>query len=430
MKNLNTNIPQYNYTITKYNAINQPTVVDKISVEQVLETIKNGDSNLPLIERARGFGKGSTQYNKIKEYELPTFRFNFDYKNNYAVDKNITGSTGLIYIDVDGADTVPESEYVYAKWKSLSNTGFGILVKVDNLTPTNYKYVYNELSEVIGIKSDRGARKVSQQTVLSYDSNLYHNSDSITYTYIEKENEIKIEEKLKKVSFDNTIKGKRGLLTNDTFYKNEGNVTYRCDNINDYFKDEYTDIPFLVFPDEKEKICQPYIPNSIPEGLRHNTMLSVLSNRAALNPHCDEEYLISISEDVLYKMEKKIPKHGVNRIIKYVIKMKDEGELRMYLNKEKRFLFNKKMKISRQEIYKIVGSEMGKIRRNKTETKIYQIIESWDFEANGKITGEKVAKISKNSLTTIKRYWSDFKDYVKDLNTSNKHDFKLQDKPS
>ena len=159
-------------------------------------------------------------------------------------------------------------------------------------------------------------------------------------------------------------------------------------------------------------------------------MLSVLSNRAALNPHCDEEYLISISEDVLYKMEKKIPKHGVNRIIKYVIKMKDEGELRMYLNKEKRFLFNKKMKISRQEIYKIVGSEMGKIRRNKTETKIYQIIESWDFEANGKITGEKVAKISKNSLTTIKRYWSDFKDYVKDLNTSNKHDFKLQDKPS
>lgn len=425
MKNLNINITKNNYTITKYNAIKQPTVVDRIPVEQVLETIKNGDSNLPLIERARAFGKGNTQYSKIKEYELPTYRFNFDYKNNYAVDKNITGSTGLIYIDVDGADTVPESEYVYAKWKSLSNTGFGILVKVDNLSPTNYKYVYNELSEMIGFKSDPGARKVSQQTVLSYDSNLYHNSDSITYTYIEKENEIKIEEKLKKVSFDNTKEEKRGLQTNDTFYKNEGNVTYRCDNINDYFKDEFADVPFLVYPDEKEKICQPFIPNSIPEGMRHNTMLTVLSNRAALNTHCDKEYLISISEDVLYKMEKKIPKQDVNRIITYVLKLRDDGELRMYFNKEKRFLFNTEMKISRKDIYKIVGREMGKIRRNKTETKIYQAIESWDFETDGKIIRKKVAEKTVLSIKTIQRYWETFKDFVRDLNASNKHIYKL-----
>ena len=61
MKNLNINITKNNYTITKYNAIKQPTVVDRIPVEQVLETIKNGDSNLPLIERARAFGKGNTQ---------------------------------------------------------------------------------------------------------------------------------------------------------------------------------------------------------------------------------------------------------------------------------------------------------------------------------------------------------------------------------
>jgi hypothetical protein len=34
--------------------------------------------------------------------------------------------------------------------------------------------VYNELSQLIGVTIDTGARKATQQTVLSYDPNLYH----------------------------------------------------------------------------------------------------------------------------------------------------------------------------------------------------------------------------------------------------------------
>nr|WP_314834550.1 hypothetical protein [uncultured Flavobacterium sp.] len=406
------------FRVNTFLGIKKSKVQDLIPVEEILRTIKNGDSHLSLIEKARKIGKGNDGYVYIKTYKLPTCRFNFQYRDK-AVNKNIICSTGLIYIDVDGADTVPDSEYVFAKWKSLSNTGFGILVKVENLTQTNFEETYNQLSEVIGIKSDPGARSPNQQNVLSYDSNLYYNPNSITYTCIEKE-------EIKKVSYSNIIKEKERISSNDTFFKNEDNASYRDNNIDEYFKGEFADVPFLVFPDEKTKICQPFPAfKTIEEGQRNWRMLSYLSMHAILNLNCDKEYLLLKSYDMNYWMRPMLPKHEVSSIITNVLKKRKEGSLEMYFNKEKRILFNPKFKFSREEKRQITGREMGNIRSDKTSQLIYDTIESWDFEANGKITGEKVAELSKKSLTTIKRYWSKFKDYVKDLNTSNKHDLKL-----
>lgn len=407
------------FRVNTFLGIKKPTVQDLISVEKILETIKKGDSHLQLIEKARKIGKGNDGYDDIKTYKLPTCRFNFQYKD-YAVDDNIVAPTGLIYLDADDTDVIPDSNYVFAKWKSLSNTGFAVLVKVENLTKSNHENVYNELSEIIGIKSDAGARKANQQNVLSYDTNLYHNPDSLTYTYIEKE-------EIKKVSFNNIIKEKISISSNEPFFKNEDNAVFRDNNIDEYFKGEFADVPFRVFSDEKTKICQPFIPfkTIIKEGQRNNSMLSFLTMHASLNLNCDREYLLEMSNHMNYKMHPKLPKSEVNSIIRNVLKKLDEGRLEMYLNKERRILFNPNMKFSREEKRQITGREIGNIRRNKTEIKIYQTIENWDFEANGKITREKVAKISEKSLTTIKRYWSEFKDYVKDLNTSNKHDFQF-----
>lgn len=412
------------FRVNTFLGIKKSKVQDLISVEEILRTIKNGDSHLSLIEEARKIGKGNDGYVYIKTYKLPTCRFNFQYKD-YAIDNNIVAPTGLIYLDADETDIIPDSEYVFAKWRSLSNTGYGILVKVENLTLTNFEETYNQLSKVIGIKSDKGARKPNQQNVLSYDSNLYYNPDSNTYTCIEKE-------EIKKVSFSNIKKGKICISSNDTFFKNEDNASYRDNNIDEYFKGEFADAPFLVFSDEKTKICQPFIPYKtiIKEGQRNNTMLSFLTMHASLNLNCDRDYLMEMSNHLNYKMHPKLPKSEVNSIIRNVLKKRDEGRLEMYLNKERRILFNPKIKFSSEEKRQITGREIGKIRSDKTSQLIYDSIESWDFEANGKITGEKVANLSDKSLTTIKRYWSKFKDYVKDLNTSNKHLYSTKDKPS
>jgi hypothetical protein len=446
MHNLNTYLPQNTYPVSNVNfrietpknessspeiskksefrvntflGIKKPTVQDLISVEEILEIIKNGNEYLPIIEKARKIGKGNEGYGYIKTYKLPTVRFNFQYRD-YGRDDNIVAPTGLIYLDADDTDTIPDSNYVFAKWKSLSNTGYGVLVKVENLTKANHQNVYNELSEIIGIKSDAGARKANQQNVLSYDTNLYHNPDSLSYTYIEKE-------EIKKVSFSNIIKRNIRIPSNEPFLKNEDKAENRDDNIDDYFTGEFADVPFLVFPDEKTKICQPFIPfRAIEEGRRNNSMLSFLSMHAKLNEDCDKEYLIQMSYYMNNKMNPKLPKHEVNSIIRNVLKKRDEGSLEMYYNRERRILINPNMNFTKEERRQITGREIGNFRKVKTSLLINQTIEDWDFEANGKITREKVAEKSGKSLGTIKRYWVNFKDFVRVLNT----DYNLRDKPS
>ena len=168
------------FQITHYANVKDPKVQDVVSLESVLQIIKNGDANLPLIQSARLVGKSSHLYDTIKTSSLPTFRFNFLFDES-AANNNITEPTGLIYLDCDNTDTVPDSPYILAKWKSLSNIGFGILIKVNGLTLENYTDTYNHLSELTGIFSDSGARKATQQTVLSHDPNLYYNPDSLLY---------------------------------------------------------------------------------------------------------------------------------------------------------------------------------------------------------------------------------------------------------
>jgi hypothetical protein len=72
-----------------------------------------------------------------------------------------------------------------------------------------------------------------------------------------------------------------------------------------------------------------------------------------------------------------------------------------------------------------VNVELGKMKSSKTQNKIYQIIENWDFENDGDIMQKKVALKADSSLTTIKRYWHFFKEFVVEVS----NDFKLkQDK--
>lgn len=393
------------YQITQYEAMNKPKVQKTVSIDAIFETIKNGNEYLSLIEKARQFGKGNKDYDYIKTNQLPTFRFNFLFRD-YAKNSNITVPTGLLYLDADNIETIPDNEYVFAKWKSLSNLGYGILVKIDNLTQMNFADAYNQLSKVLGIATDDGARKATQQTVLSFDSELYCNSNSKVYNYQE----------LKKVSLGIKLKKeKEGIVVNDTFSEKLKYDSIIYDNISDYFTGENAEIPFLVFTDEKTRICKPFIPNTIKEGSRNSTMFSFLSNISLLNPNCGKGLLITFSYYINGRMKTKLSEYEVGKIIDNVLKMRADGELQMYLNKERRILFNPNLELTKQEKQQITGQEVGKVRRDATQMKIYKTLENWDFKTNGKITQKKVALISGFSIITIKRYWDEFKGFIKCL---------------
>ncbi|GAB1857344.1 hypothetical protein MHTCC0001_21800 [Flavobacteriaceae bacterium MHTCC 0001] len=416
------------YNISNFKNCKTPKVSNTCDVTQIIDTIKNGNDKLPLIQAARAYDKSSKEYEVIKTELLPTFRFNFHF-SDYALNANITASTGLIYLDVDNVMDIPDNGFIYAKWKSLSTTGYGILVKTYNVTQDNFKDTYDHLGELLDINLDDNARKATQQTILSYDPNLYFNPNSITYSAVTVTNKTIVTNDnfndIKKVPSTYILKKeKEGMGVNGTIYEHTSNTidtTYnsklRFNNISDYFIDNDDD--YQVFED-KIKICDPYIPRITNEGKRNDRMYYVLTQSKLLNPHLEYKSLKGLANTINKRMFPRLPDNEIYSIINSVLKGFENGTLEMYYNRERRFLFNPKIKLSHREKMNIINPYNGKLKSEKTKQRIYGTIENWDFSLSGKITQIKIAELSGMSKRTVKRYWNEFKKYVKELNETNK----------
>src|SRR5690606_29434466 len=95
--------------------------------------------------------------------------------------------TGYLYIDVDGClDIDLYSPYISAYWKSLSGTGYSIVVAVKGLTKKNYKEATLEVSEVLDLPIDKGAISIDRLTCISYDPDAYYNPNAEVYTITSK----------------------------------------------------------------------------------------------------------------------------------------------------------------------------------------------------------------------------------------------------
>ena len=398
------------FWVNHFKNCKSPQVLGEITIEEVLNKIKHGDENLLLIKNARDYGKGHEQYDEIKKLHLPTFRFNFLFEV-YANNENAVNATGLIYIDVDDNIEIPHSDYIYAKWRSLSNTGYGILVKVDNLTLDNFKDVYASLGMILGVKVDDGARRATQQNVLSYDSSLYCNTDSRVYEYKHSEK-----------ASPNIIKRKKeGIVVNDASV-HQSRIKERIDNSFEYFVGENSDKEFLYF-ENKIKICAPFMPwNGVNKGNRNNLLFRLLSQFALLNPELGKDYLIAKSNYFNKKMYPNLTSREIYLIISSVLEKRKEGTLEMFYNKERLILFNPNKQLTKSEKCQITGALVGGKKSKKTQQAIYEILENWDFEELDQITQISVIRILKFSRSKVQRHWFHFKEYVEDLNNENKRE--------
>ncbi len=398
------------FLIDSFKSGKSPYIKQTIAINNIFNIIKSGNGNKDLINEARSFGKYTKEYDNIKMNLLPSVRFNFNFDTK-AADKNIKAATGLIYLDVDDVDLIDNTNpYIFASWKSLSSTGYGILVKIDGLTLDNFSTNYLELSSILGIKSDIGAKKATQQTILSYDEHIYINNSSLGY-------------KAKgKVSFTdikaNEVQEKeeKHISVNDTFLDYTG--TTRFNNINEYFED---DTPYIVFSGAKENMTIPFIPKSII-GNRTNNMFAYLSQIALLNTNSNFNFIKAVANTFNKNCHPKLSEEKVISIVNNVIKKKSTNELLVNKNRQRRIIFNPKIKMDKKEKQKIIAVEVGQVRTEKTKQEIYNIIENWNFTENGKINQNKIAAISGKGIATIKRYWNDFKSYVKELNSDNQKD--------
>lgn len=67
----------------------------------------------------------------------------------------------------------------------------------------------------------------------------------------------------------------------------------------------------------------------------------------------------------------------------------------------------------------LANKRIGEIRTENTRQSIKDCIENWDFNNDGKITQLALAKKIGKGKATLNRYWSEFKNQVKTLNTEN-----------
>lgn len=398
------------YKVTKYLNSKSYTPIEECSIQGVFRTIKTEGHHTPIIHTLRLYEKGSDTYDLIKDNTIPTYRFNF-LTNGNASNSNISEPTGLIYLDVDSVESIEKNPYIYSYWKSPSKTGYAVLVKVNGLTLDNFKQSYDYVGRVIGVKPDPCARKAIQQTCLSYDPNLYHNEESLT---IDLSKEITT---LKKGVIPSIHREERkDIGRNDTFLKSG----IRFNNLDEYFQGEYKSAKYRVFKD-KVSVCNPIMPKDTPVGKRHTLFYTYMTQVAVLNYlSISLKYLQSLATSVNNGLDYPMPLIEVKSIVSSVFAQMKSGKLIIFYNEDRRILFNPLYKLSRKEKMEIVNKEMGIFRSTKTEQEIYAAIESWDFNAFGKITIRAISNSISKSESTIKRHWKKFKEFVAELNDNSK----------
>lgn len=381
-----------NSPICCYKNVYSPEVVAEIDVYEFLEQIKNpGAQLIKTIQDARDLHSAGKkeEYDKVKR-ALPCYTLNFSFEGKKS-NENITGSTGLIYLDVDQVENITVSHpLVFAAWRSLSGKGWGLLVKVDNLNLENFKMVYNSIGKELGLPIDLGAAKATQYNVQSYDNRIYINEESTTW----EANQVSTP-----TSFP-TIKKKERVV-------NElGDApSWRYDNTGDL---DFKGKEYLEFPVEKEKIADVYFPKNIRDGQRTNLLFAKGAQLRALNPSQSPDrfaqYMLGINQSCC---NPPLEETKINKIIKGILKIDDPTPIP---NKERRIIFRPGCNLSLPEKRSRVNRLTGALRSKKTCARLANEVYWWDYQEHGRLTQKKLAAVTGRNIKTIEKYYKDIKD--------------------
>lgn len=386
--------------MNKFKNIKSPKVLEEIDVYNFLDRVQNPENEIleKILEARKLHTTNKKEYDLIKA-KLPCYTLSFNFHSTKK-DINIKSATGFIYIDLDNSIEIDfTNQYIFATWLSLSATGRGILVKVEGLTKQNFATTYKEVSKLLNIHSDDGAKKASQYCVNSYDKDLHINNESITYKC--KDKTIKNSPSTEIFKKENRVRTVMG-----------GNKILRFNNFSDY---DFKGKDYIIFWEDKEFKSEVYIPKRINKGERE-AILSVIAHQIrALNKNISENELYHfISYINKNRCIPSLPAKEVEKIIRYKMSLED---IQPILNCERRVIFNPDCKLNPREKRTIVNQVLGKIKSCNTVKNIEEYINNWDYESHGKITQEKLAKQTGFNIKTIEKYYGQFKGLIKELNT-------------
>lgn len=387
------------YSINTYKCVKKPTVVSTLSIDNWFDQIKQSDYSEQIIKARHG----QLDYEATKK-SLPCVTYNFLF-NGYKTDANASSSTGLMYIDIDHPSfdiSTIDPKKVYSYYKSFGGSGYAIIVKVLDLTLENFKASYLNITNDLGITDyiDIQAIKPSQFNVLSYDKDIFINTDSFIYAsaatppivYREREKAYTVDGRaeFKQLRFDNLNE----INIEDDYIVNwEGYLYIKC-----------------------------FLPIKKVKNNRNNFLLSYCNNLVYLNPNITLKKTIQILRAVNLKAcEKPVDEKHLLRVANSIHKYNQAGTLNpIYFNKLRKIVFSSSCKLTRDEKLEICRVELAEKRTQGSKDKIYDIIEGWDFKRLGSITQRKVYRHNPISKKTVEKYWNDFKTTIELINQRHK----------
>lgn len=385
--------------INTYQNFTNPSVVETIPIRIWLNNITSSTYSEKILY-ARHHPE---EYDIIKK-NLPCVTYNFRYRDYKQTDNTIQ-STGVIYIDIDNPSfdiTVLDKNKILSYYHSFGGHGYAILVKVSGVTIQNFSSTYSHIVQDLGIEEyvDRQAAKATQFNVLSYDSNLFINETSYTYTGIPAPLSM--------------VYNKKNTYTIDGVAKSN----IRFDNLNEIeVNGDY------VMNWEGFDYIRCFIPvNKVKKGYRNQSLITYCNNLVYLNPLITYDRVFKIMNAVNERMcDIPLEESQIHSIIKSMFKYLGNGTLTpKYHNKKRKIVFNQNSSLTKDEKLDICRKEIAQHRRDKSMEKLYQIIENWDYDKYGKITQRAVFLNHPISKKTVGKYWYEVKEFVSKMNNQSK----------
>ena len=376
------------------NTMKNPDFVRKSQVDLARETYKNSELK-----------KDDPLYKSIKN-SLPCITF-LNTFNGYVNNENIVNSTGFMYVDIDNVSDINFSMYpfVVSYWKSLSNNGYGILIKCENTGELQDNI--NELSLLFNIQLDKNAVSKDRLNILGYDNNIYYNPNYTSYIFKDS----------KKVSLGYIKESSIRLQQIDT--KNEtGDI--RFSNLKDLIKEyDFNGEPFIDLGENKLEYAEVFVPKNIFEGNRNKSMFVLCSQIRGLNSWISESMLLRVCSTI--NKDKFRPQLSIHELSEIVKKVYSKEKPVVMLNKTKRILFNPDYELSKFERQSMATKQIRSVEAIKNTSKIIKCVENWDFKENGKITQQKISTLTGFAIATVKRRSKEIKKIFNILNEENLH---------
>jgi hypothetical protein len=381
--------------ITLWKNLKQTTEPEFISLETWLDLIKDTpEPHLSTIVKARTYPKSSSSYNDLKK-TLPVSQLNGCFPERKIA--SCISLTGYAYLDIDGCDMdsvrtiLKQSPYVYSFWRSVSNTGYGILVKYESNPDLDFNLMLSEIAQEIGIELDKNAKGLNRTNFLSSDPDLYINLN--VRPYVTKKHLVGIINKEDSI-YTNYMFSRNGLQSPDLVFE--------------LYLDAYPQ-PVVFESRPFFKAFWPWSsksqPKKVTKGDRNLYMTCFINNLRLLNPDKKKAVeTLAYSYNTNYCVPA-LSSADVKKMIEY-----------SYSRTDLEPIWVRTKKIWVDPAYKGNKNKLiGQAKKLRSVNKIEDYL-SEAFCKQEKITVKKIVEATDLSMSTVNLYLVHYKDEIKEFN--------------